>query len=40
MLIFQTGYLVKIQNWSRVVQLLEKAGYKKGLIVKTVTIVD
>ncbi|MUL35113.1 NB-ARC domain-containing protein [Gloeocapsopsis dulcis] len=28
MLSFQTGDFVKIQNWSRVVQLLEKAGYR------------
>lgn len=31
MLSTQTGEPVKIQNWSRVSQLLEKAGYKKSL---------
>lgn len=31
MLSLQTGATVKIRNWSRVSQLLEKAGYKKSL---------
>lgn len=35
MLSFQTGSSVKIQNWSRVAQLLEKAGYKKDLPIQT-----
>lgn len=30
MLSNQEGYSVKVKNWSRVTQLLEKAGYKKG----------
>ncbi|MBW4646566.1 MAG: NB-ARC domain-containing protein [Goleter apudmare HA4340-LM2] len=30
MLSNQAGYLVKVKNWSRVTQLLEQAGYKKG----------
>lgn len=32
MLSQQTGYSVKVKNWSRVTQLLEKAGYKKAVI--------
>lgn len=28
----QTGETIKIKNWSRVTQLLEKAGYRKGFI--------
>ncbi|MBW4687373.1 MAG: NB-ARC domain-containing protein [Komarekiella atlantica HA4396-MV6] len=30
MLSVQSGYSVKVKNWSRVTHLLEKAGYKKG----------
>jgi hypothetical protein len=30
MLSNQTGYSVKVKNWSRVTHLLEKAGYKKS----------
>ncbi|WP_193199338.1 NB-ARC domain-containing protein [Nostoc sp. MG11] len=30
MLSAQSGYSVKVKNWSRVTYLLEKAGYKKG----------
>ncbi|MBW4506608.1 MAG: ATP-binding protein [Scytonematopsis contorta HA4267-MV1] len=30
MLSIQAGYSVKVKNWSRVTQLLEKAGYKKS----------
>lgn len=30
MLSAQSGYSVKVKNWSRVTHLLEKAGYKKG----------
>jgi hypothetical protein len=30
MLSTQSGYSVKVKNWSRVTHLLEKAGYKKG----------
>jgi SpoVK/Ycf46/Vps4 family AAA+-type ATPase len=30
MLSNQEGYSVKVKNWSRVTQLLEKSGYKKG----------
>ncbi len=32
MLTNQAGYLIKVKNWSRVTQLLEKAGYKKAHI--------
>lgn len=40
MLTNQAGHFIKVKNWSRVTQLLEKAGYKKHGFHRVLLVVN